>query len=147
MAGLLATIGFAGLLAPMEACGACLRLLYLGSTFIAMGMSLSGTVVAVRTIVLVNSQPACSCLYLLEQVQEQRLWRGLHPFALTHWSVSPLLFSTCLLMLGTYGRAEFALSALLSMGLVGYLDEENRLHFRARMRALEHRAKDERKEE
>ena len=136
VAGLLATIAFAGLLAPMEACCAPVRLAYLAATFCAMGMSLSGTVIAVRTIVLVNSQPAADCLYLMEQVQQRRLWHKLNPFMLTHWSVTPLLFATCLLLLCAYGTAEFLLAALLSTAIVEYLFLENDLHHEVRMGAV-----------
>ena len=149
VAGLLTTVAFAGLLVPMEGADGwrpALRLTYLSATFAAVGLSLSATVIAVRTIVLVNSAPASSCLFLLEHVQQGRLWHKLNPFMLTAWSVTPLLFACCLFTGHAYGLTEFVVAALLSTLTVEYLDQENSLHFQARMAALEHASKDNAKE-
>ena len=113
VSALVLTIAFAALLAPVKEAPQRLRLAYLCSVFLGISFSLIGCIIAVRTIMLLNSIQEDRTIEALKAVSNYRLHPSLNAFNFTGGSLLWLLVSSVLFMACEYGTdtTEVHLSA------------------------------------
>lgn len=103
VSALVLTVAFAALLAPVKEAPPGLRLAYLCSVFLGISFSLIGCIIAVRTIMLLNSIQEDRTIAALKAVSDNRLHPSMNAFNFTGLSLCNLLISCVLFMACEYG--------------------------------------------
>ena len=105
-----------------------LRVGYLMSTFLSISFSMMGTLLASRSIVMVNLQPADKCAAMLAFTDGQRIFKQLYPFNLIKLGTVSLVCSPCFLVAAKYSTSELALVITMMTLMVFYMAWEDHNH-------------------
>lgn len=128
VSALVMTIGFAALLVPVHNTHYYLRLLYLAAVFTGIGFSLLGSLISVRTVMLINKVPAHHVVNALRELGKSRPSENLNAFTFTWYSLGSLLTSTAVYMLCEYSVVEFGIAVVILSAAGAYLMREDKLH-------------------
>ena len=115
-----------------------LRRCYLASVFASIVLSLSGTILAARTIVMLNLQPGSRSAALLSRMEARRLIISFYPYNLVKIATLTLVGSPCFIVIANYETTEWIAVIGLMLAMVLYLLGEDHNHSTAALEVAEY---------
>jgi len=128
VSALVMTVAFAALAVTVHGASLFPRTVYLGSVAAGIAFSLLGSLIAVRTLILLNSVPAERIVEALREIGKRRYSPSLNPFAFTWYSLLSLMVSTVSFTYCEYGLGETAIVMAIMVFTGYYLYMEDKMH-------------------
>jgi len=113
-----------------------LRMIYVFFVVAGCCFSSAGTLIAIRTVLLVNASPVTDTLQLLVNVSNLRTLPWLHAFNAIKAAVVSMLLAVCTFVLCSYSYYEFTICAVMMALTIGLLNQEDANHAKARTMAF-----------